>query len=83
MVVTWNVMFDIYDSDKIYTDLRVPLLLKALSRTKADVIGLQVNITIFRQTFISDAAFRIVGGDQVLLAASVSRRMGARELLRI
>ena len=43
VVVTWNVMFDYYDSEKIHTDLRNPLLLKALARTKADIIGLQVH----------------------------------------
>ena len=42
VVVTWNVMFDYYDSEKIHTDLRNPLLLKTLARTKADIIGLQV-----------------------------------------
>ncbi|TQJ57688.1 poly(A) polymerase [Streptomyces sp. SLBN-115] len=40
-VLTWNTLWDRYDSDRIDTALRRPLLLEALERADADVIALQ------------------------------------------
>ncbi|MGC0313542.1 poly(A) polymerase [Kitasatospora acidiphila] len=40
-VVTWNVLWDRYDSDRIATARRRPLLLAALAAADADVIALQ------------------------------------------
>ncbi|MFF4585517.1 poly(A) polymerase [Streptomyces sp. NPDC001388] len=40
-VLTWNTLWDRYDSDRIDTALRRPLLLRALERADADVIALQ------------------------------------------
>ncbi|MER5198851.1 poly(A) polymerase [Streptomyces sp. NPDC002755] len=40
-VLTWNTLWDRYDSDRIDTALRRPLLLAALERADADVIALQ------------------------------------------
>ncbi|MEE6259998.1 poly(A) polymerase [Plantactinospora sonchi] len=40
-VLTWNTLWDRYDSDRIDTARRRPLLLAALHRADADVIGLQ------------------------------------------
>ena len=40
-LVTWNILFDIYDSDRIYTDERYPRLLEYLKNLDADIIGLQ------------------------------------------
>jgi poly(A) polymerase len=39
--VTFNVLFDLYDADKIHTALRIPAMLELLRRTNADLIGLQ------------------------------------------
>ncbi|MEU5123267.1 poly(A) polymerase [Streptomyces asoensis] len=40
-VLTWNTLWDRYDSDRIDTALRRPLLLAALRQADADVIALQ------------------------------------------
>lgn len=40
-VLTWNTLWDRYDSHRIATALRRPLLLEALERADADVIALQ------------------------------------------
>ncbi|MEU8946610.1 poly(A) polymerase [Streptomyces sp. NPDC048489] len=40
-VLTWNTLWDRYDSDRIDTDRRRPLLLAALEDADADVIALQ------------------------------------------
>ena len=40
-VLTWNTLWDRYDSDRIDTARRRPLLLAALARADADVIALQ------------------------------------------
>lgn len=40
-VLTWNTLWDRYDSHRIDTALRRPLLLEALERADADVIALQ------------------------------------------
>ena len=40
-VLTWNTLWDRYDSDRIDTARRRPLLLDALARADADVIALQ------------------------------------------
>ncbi|MDH6114740.1 poly(A) polymerase [Kitasatospora sp. MAP12-15] len=40
-VITWNTLWDRYDSDRIDTARRRPLLLAALERADADVIALQ------------------------------------------
>ncbi|MFC6021169.1 poly(A) polymerase [Plantactinospora solaniradicis] len=40
-VLTWNVLWDRYDGDRIDTARRRPLLLRALERADADVIALQ------------------------------------------
>ncbi|WP_218061710.1 poly(A) polymerase [Planobispora rosea] len=40
-VLTWNTLWDRYDSDRISTARRRPLLLEALERADADVIALQ------------------------------------------
>ncbi|CAM5298850.1 poly(A) polymerase [Streptomyces aurantiogriseus] len=40
-VLTWNTLWDRYDSHRIDTALRRPLLLQALERADADVIALQ------------------------------------------
>lgn len=40
-VLTWNTLWDRYDSDRIATARRRPLLLEALERADADVIALQ------------------------------------------
>ncbi|MFJ8005245.1 poly(A) polymerase [Streptomyces fagopyri] len=40
-VLTWNTLWDRYDSDRIDTDRRRPLLLAALAEADADVIALQ------------------------------------------
>jgi poly(A) polymerase len=40
-VLTWNTLWDRYDSHRIATGLRRPLLLEALERADADVIALQ------------------------------------------
>lgn len=40
-VLTWNTLWDRYDSDRIDTALRRPLLLADLARSDADVIALQ------------------------------------------
>lgn len=40
-VLTWNTLWDRYDADRIDTARRRPLLLDALRREAADVIGLQ------------------------------------------
>jgi poly(A) polymerase len=40
-VLTWNTLWDRYDSDRIDTERRRPLLLAALERADADVIALQ------------------------------------------
>ena len=40
-VLTWNVLFDRYDADRIDTARRRPLLLRELERADADVIALQ------------------------------------------
>ncbi|MGW0582742.1 RNA repair domain-containing protein, partial [Streptomyces sp. NPDC002920] len=40
-VLTWNTLWDRYDSHRIDTDRRRPLLLEALERADADVIALQ------------------------------------------
>ncbi|WP_371494238.1 RNA repair domain-containing protein [Kitasatospora sp. NBC_00374] len=40
-VLTWNTLWDRYDSDRIDTARRRPLLLSALERADADVIALQ------------------------------------------
>jgi poly(A) polymerase len=40
-VLTWNTLWDRYDSDRIHTARRHPLLLDALEQADADVIALQ------------------------------------------
>jgi len=40
-VLTWNTLWDRYDSDKVFTARRRPRLLEALERADADVIALQ------------------------------------------
>jgi poly(A) polymerase len=40
-VLTWNTLWDRYDSDRIDTARRRPLLLEALERADADVVALQ------------------------------------------
>ncbi len=40
-VLTWNTLWDRYDSDRIHSDRRRPLLLAALEAENADVIALQ------------------------------------------
>lgn len=40
-VVTFNVLFDRFQADKIYTDWRIPLVARELERQDADLIGLQ------------------------------------------
>ena len=40
-VVTWNILFDEFEEDKIHTHLRLPVLLSLLEKTDADIIGLQ------------------------------------------
>lgn len=40
-VLTWNVLFDRYDCDRIETARRHPLLIRALAESDADVIALQ------------------------------------------
>lgn len=40
-ILTWNTLWDRYDSDRIQTARRRPLLLAALERADADVIALQ------------------------------------------
>ncbi|GAA2796121.1 hypothetical protein GCM10010441_21680 [Kitasatospora paracochleata] len=40
-IVTWNTLWDRYDSERIDTARRRPLLLAAIARTDADVIALQ------------------------------------------
>ncbi|TDQ46139.1 poly(A) polymerase-like protein [Actinorugispora endophytica] len=40
-VLTWNTLWDRYDSDRVHTGRRRPLLLEALERADADVIALQ------------------------------------------
>ncbi|MEV0774806.1 poly(A) polymerase [Streptomyces sp. NPDC050428] len=40
-VLTWNTLWDRYDSDRVHTAARRPLLLAALEESDADVIALQ------------------------------------------
>ncbi|MFD3520911.1 poly(A) polymerase [Streptomyces sp. NPDC058653] len=40
-VLTWNTLWDRYDSDRVHTAARRPLLLKALRESEADVVALQ------------------------------------------
>lgn len=40
-VLTWNTLWDRYDSDRVHTAARRPLLLAALAESDADVVALQ------------------------------------------
>eukprot|EP01129_Flabellula_baltica_P007065 TRINITY_DN2712_c0_g1_i2.p1 TRINITY_DN2712_c0_g1~~TRINITY_DN2712_c0_g1_i2.p1 ORF type:complete len:416 (-),score=98.65 TRINITY_DN2712_c0_g1_i2:428-1675(-) len=40
-VITWNILFDIYDKELIHTEERYPRILELLSSIDADIIGLE------------------------------------------
>jgi poly(A) polymerase len=40
-VLTFNILFDIFDKDLIHTKYRIPELMKVMKESKADIIGLQ------------------------------------------
>lgn len=40
-ILTFNVLFDLYDKDKIFTSDRIPLIFKEIQESKANIIGLQ------------------------------------------
>lgn len=48
-IITFNVLSDLYEADKIYTAERIPLIIKYLAEAKADIIVLQeVTETLFQ-----------------------------------
>lgn len=40
-IVSYNILSNLHDADKIYTDKRLPVILAELSKTNADIIALQ------------------------------------------
>jgi poly(A) polymerase len=40
-IVSYNILSNLHDADKIYTDLRLPVILSELATTNADIIALQ------------------------------------------
>jgi poly(A) polymerase len=40
-IVSYNILSDLYEVDKIYTEQRLPLILNELAQTNADIIALQ------------------------------------------
>eukprot|EP01080_Neovahlkampfia_damariscottae_P007377 gene7377-11699_t len=40
-ILTWNILFDIYDKNIIHTEFRIPEIFKILKESKADIIALQ------------------------------------------
>jgi poly(A) polymerase len=41
LAISWNILFDEHDSEKIHTQKRIPVLLKILQETEAHIIALQ------------------------------------------
>jgi endonuclease/exonuclease/phosphatase family metal-dependent hydrolase/uncharacterized protein (UPF0248 family) len=92
-VLTWNTLWDRYDSDRIDTARRRPLLLAALQRADADVIALQeVERGLLTQvlavdwvrggyTLGTDPAGRDVDDSGVLLLSRLPVREAGRHVL--
>jgi poly(A) polymerase len=40
-IVSYNILSDLHDADKIHTDLRLPVIVDELAKTQADIIALQ------------------------------------------
>jgi poly(A) polymerase Pap1/uncharacterized protein (UPF0248 family)/2'-5' RNA ligase/endonuclease/exonuclease/phosphatase family metal-dependent hydrolase len=52
-VVSYNVLFDIYDQEKIYTKERIPKIFEELKNTNADIIGLEEMTPTFVRALLS------------------------------
>ncbi|NTX08665.1 poly(A) polymerase [Myxococcus sp. CA040A] len=57
-VVTFNVLFDLYDAEKLETERRTPATMNLLRETDADVIALQEVTTSFLQTLLDESWVR-------------------------
>ncbi|GAB2956116.1 hypothetical protein GCM10027280_50890 [Micromonospora polyrhachis] len=89
-VLTWNTLWDRYDSDRIDTARRRPLLLAALERADADLIALQeVEVDLLallagspwirsRYALTTDPTSREVDGDGLLLLSRLPVREAGR-----
>eukprot|EP01080_Neovahlkampfia_damariscottae_P007542 gene7542-11866_t len=53
-ILTFNILFDLYDKDLIYTEKRIPIILKHFSILNADIIGLQEVTSPFLQELLKD-----------------------------
>lgn len=54
-VLTFNVLSDMYEADKIYTEQRIPVIVELLKNSLADIIVLQeVTISLFNQLVKED-----------------------------
>lgn len=51
-VCTYNILFDLYEKEKVHTKQRIPALLETLEQTNADVIGLQEVTSPFLRALI-------------------------------
>lgn len=38
-LLTWNVLFDLFDKDQIHSELRMPIILSTLKELQPDIIG--------------------------------------------
>lgn len=57
-VATFNVLFDLYDAEKLDTERRTPATLKLLRETDADVIALQEVTAPFLQALLAESWVR-------------------------
>jgi poly(A) polymerase len=53
-VMSFNVLFDLYDKDLIYTSKRIPLFIKNLIEISPDIVGLQEVTKPFLDELLSD-----------------------------
>jgi poly(A) polymerase len=53
-VLSFNVLFDLYDKDLIYTSKRIPLFIKNLMEISPDIVGLQEVTKPFLDELLSD-----------------------------
>jgi hypothetical protein len=94
--LTWNVLFDLYDKELIFTELRVPRLLAALRDANADIITLQevkqysffffvlINHSklYFHQVVMVNGLLSGSAGHEQLPLCSAGAGVGAEELFR-
>jgi poly(A) polymerase len=64
-VLTWNTLWDKYDSHRIHTARRRPLLLAALARADADVVALQEVEPPLLAMLLAETGYTVIGGDDV------------------